>query len=799
MSLSRQKPGLEARSLAALVVVSLLATVLGFAISVATAPAASAAVPGAAPSNPGTPCTWNWNRWSVPGGFTFPYDDSSFDPTQAVFRQVPSALGANGWYEASGAPQFSYSGLREGSGPAEVTTGANDSEWTYGVGFYIMQPGSRQSITISDSGRQESHAFAFFDSAGNQFDRFPRMAAVNRGNHYIASEAEANSNPAAAGGVSRGNAWSSNVAFTVPPDGIVYIHYLNFDERIRAEFASISGACRAVAVNDSSAGNVPGSAVTVDVAANDSNINPNTISIVGADSATGALLVQGQGTWTSGTGFVRFVPAPGFVRDPTPIRYTASDNQGNVSPAAQVSIAYQSVSSTGDVSDGNKTGEPVRIDVTANDVNVNRGSVQIVGASANGTLVEPGRGTWSVDRSNGSIIFVPVADFDGDPTPISYVVSDTGGNVLAPVQVRISFAPEAQDDESLGNVAGDEVATDVTENDPTSDIDPTTLAIVGADSNGDLLVEREGTWSVDRETYEIVFTPEPSFAGDPAPVSYTVADRTGNRAPAAQLFVDYLPVTRDDETGGHPAGAVITISVLDNDPSNDLDATTVSIDHPDYDPATRTLLVPGEGMWSVDAVTGAITVTPQPGFRGEPVPIRYTVLDDEENVARTSELVIRHNPLPVAAADESLENELDATITIDVLANDPTEGLEPDSVRIVGADPISGELINTSEGTWSVDEETGAITFNPKIGFDQNPTPVQYTATDPLGVSIEPTTVTITYFGAIPETLAFVESAEINWFSFTLYGLITLVLLVVSAWLVFSGRSDRAELATTNA
>ena len=785
----REKRGFQVRSVTALLVMSLVISLVGAAITVASAPAAAAAVPGAAPANPTTPCTWNWNRWSRPGGFSFPYVDSSYDPTQAVFSQAASALGANGWYEASSAPQFSYSGLREGTGPAEATTGANDQEWSYGVGYYIMAPGSRQNITISDGGRQDSHAFAFFDSSGNQFGRFPRMADVNRGVHYVASEQEANSDPASAGGLSRGNAWSTTVGFTVPADGIVYIHYLNFDERIRTQFATFSGACGPVAVSDSSTGNLPGSTASIDVAANDTNINARTISIVGADAASGALLVEGQGTWAvAGQGVITFTPDPGFVGDPRPISYTASNNQGKVSRAAQVSVAYLPTFSAGDTSDGNKTGEPVTIRVIANDSNVNARTLQIVGADASGGLIDTGRGTWSVDRSSGSITFVPVAGFDGDPRAISYVIEDAGGNLLPAVPVRISFAPEAQDDESLGNIAGDEVAIDVTENDLTSDIDPTSLAIVGADPNGDLFVRDEGTWSIDRETYEITFTPEPSFAGDPTPISYTVADDVGNRAPAAELVVDYLPVIRDDSSGGHPAGAIITIDVLANDPSNDLDATTVAIDHPDYNVVTRSLSVPGEGTWSVDAVTGAITVIPQPGFRGEPAPISYTVSDDDENVARSAELAIGHHPLPVAVADESFDNELEATVTVDVLANDLSDRLEPDSVRILGADPLTGELVVSSEGTWSVDAETGAISFNPKIRFEENPTPVEYTATDELGVSIDPTLVTIRYLGVVPESLAFAAPSEIDWPTFFLYGAVTAVLLGLSAWLVVSGR-----------
>ena len=780
------------RGLAVLLAMSLLATLVGAALILLAAPAA-AAVPGAAPSNPSVPCTWNWNRWSQPGGFTFPYTDSSFDPTQAIFSQSSTALGANGWYEANSAPQFSYSGLAEGVGPREETTGPNDREWSYGVGYYVMDPGSRQSVTISDSGRQESHAFAFYDSAGNQFDRFPKMASVGAGVHYVASEREARSNPTLAGGIGQGEAWSTSVNFTVPADGIVYIHYLNFDERIRTQFATFSGACGPITSNDSSTGNVPGRSVSVNVAANDSRVNPGTVRIVGADATTRELVVPGQGVWSVGPnpGSVTFVPEATFTGDPRPVQYTASDGAGKFARPASVSVAYLPVFSEPDQSLANPTGSTVTLAVTENDSNVNPRTISIVGAnSQNGRLIEPERGVWSVDRATGSITFVPDPGVESDPRPISYTVQDVGGNVLPPVSVTVSFAPELVNDESLRNVAGQPVRVDVLGNDPTIDIDPSTINIVGSGPSGVLTITGEGAWSVDPLTNEVVFTPELNFMGDPETITYTVADFDGNVSPAAELLVDYLPVLEDDESLGNPAGGILTIDVLANDPSNDLDATSVTIEHPNYDRTTRSLVVPGEGTWTVDGVTGAITMTPERGLRNEPTPINYTLSDDDGNVATPAQFLIGYNPLPVAEADEALDSDPGAAVTIDVLDNDPTEGIDPLTVRIVGADG-SGELAVSGEGDWTIDPTTGEITFTPEPRFDRNPTPIQYTATDELGVAIAPTTVTVTYFGVIPDALAFSEPLEINRWSLVLMGTISAVLFAASAVLTLSGPSRR--------
>lgn len=780
---ARQQPSGAAIALVGAAVMMALSAFFGFVL----ASPVNAAVPGGAPPNPSQPCTWNWNQWSQPGAFAFPYTDSSFDPTQAVFSQVSTALGANGWYAASSGPQFSHSGLREGVGPAEATTGANDSEWSYGVGYYVMAPGTRQSVTIRDADRQESHAFALYDSAGNQFSRYPTMADVNRGIHYVASEQEPKSNPALAGGLARANSWSQTISFTVPSDGKVYIHYLNFDERIRTQFASFSGACGPIVAADSSENNVPARSATVNVLANDSNVVAGSVQIVGATAGT--LVVPEQGTWRAGSdGQITFVPEAGFVGDPAPIRYTAADSSGKRSGATSVSVDYQPVFATPDESPNNTTGERVVVDVTANDSNVDARSITLVGADPSGRVVQVGRGVWSVNRGAGTIEFAPEPDVEADPRPIRYAVNDVGGNALTPVQVAVLYSPIAEPDESLENIPGDDVAVNVAENDPSFDIDPESAAISEADPSGQLVVEDEGVWSVDPETGEIVFSPEGAFAGDPESIAYTISDVDGNVSLPVELVVDYLPVTRDDMTSGHPAGSIITLDVLGNDPSNDLDPATVSIADPRYDPTTRTLVVADQGTWTVDAATGAITVTPLPDYLGEPLPIAYTVEDDEGNVSELADLVIEHLPLPVVASDWSERNQLGESVVIDVLSNDPTSSLDPTTVQIIGADSGTGELVVVDEGTWTVDPATGAITFNPEPRFDHNPTPIQYFAADALGVTTEPAAVTVTYFDAVPETLAFVEPSDIDWGLAVGWGMLAGVLLVAGRVVVTSGR-----------
>ncbi|SLJ84794.1 VCBS domain-containing protein [Psychrobacter sp. DAB_AL43B] len=90
------------------------------------------------------------------------------------------------------------------------------------------------------------------------------------------------------------------------------------------------------------------------------------------------------------------------------------------------------------------------------------------------------------------------------------------------------------------------------------------------------------------------------------------------------------PPVANDDTGRGSVGDSVTINVLanDTDPQDDIDPTTVQL----IDPATNkptdgSVVVAGEGEWSVNPVNGAVTFTPISTFTGDPTPIDYVVSD----------------------------------------------------------------------------------------------------------------------------------------------------------------------------
>ncbi|GIG41342.1 Ig-like domain-containing protein [Cellulomonas phragmiteti] len=389
---------------------------------------------------------------------------------------------------------------------------------------------------------------------------------------------------------------------------------------------------------------------------------------------------------------------------------------------------------TDDEDRGNRIGEPVTVPVLGND-SATSGALDPAsvvlwdadrGESLGTELVVPGEGTWTVDTTTGDLTFTPQDGFLVDPTPVTYRVSDDHGQT-ATALVTVTYVPEAADDTSLGHAIGTTVTLDVLAND-TGDLDATSVRLVdGGDRVTTLVIPGEGTWTVDPTTGEVTFTPEDGFLLDPTPVGYEVTDTTGDTV-TATVTVGYVPGATDDWDLDNPLGSTVTVDVLGND-TGDLDPATVRL--VDGDDRVTTLVVPGQGTWTVDTTTGGVVFTPQDGYVGNPTPVRYEVTDTTGDTTGAQVTVTYQ---PEATDDTRRDNVLGTPVVLDPLGNDRGD-LDPSTLRLV--DPRTGELVRTldvpGEGTWTVDPATGRVTFTPLAGYDGNPTPQRYEVGDAAG------------------------------------------------------------------
>ena len=118
-----------------------------------------------------------------------------------------------------------------------------------------------------------------------------------------------------------------------------------------------------------------------------------------------------------------------------------------------------------------------------------------------------------------------------------------------------SYKPYLQDDTVQGK-RHKPVTVKVTENDtdPQNDIDPSTLKLLDKDGNAveQLVVEKQGTWTVNPGGH-VTFKPLDDFEkGNPDPVEYILRDRNGNPSRnKAKITISY-----DEEDAANQAGEI---------------------------------------------------------------------------------------------------------------------------------------------------------------------------------------------------------------------------------------------------
>jgi len=226
------------------------------------------------------------------------------------------------------------------------------------------------------------------------------------------------------------------------------------------------------------------------------------------------------------------------------------------------------------------------------------------------------------------------------------------------------------------------------------------------------------------------------------------------------------PVSTND-TEDAVAGESVNIDVVNNDEGGTfvLDPLTVTLSVPgnatdvvtDADGDVIGFVIPGEGIWSVDEISGVVTFTPIDGYVGDPTPIEYTIEDTQGNPASA---MITINYPPVAHDDSNTSLPIGTIAVLSPLANDQqtSETLDPESISLViptnATDVMTdadGDVIGfviPGEGRWYVDERSGIVTFEPSNELSGNPTPVNYTVRETNGDISNEATLMVTYFDA---------------------------------------------------
>ena len=404
-------------------------------------------------------------------------------------------------------------------------------------------------------------------------------------------------------------------------------------------------------------------------------------------------------------------------------------------------------------------------------------------------------GTYTVDPTTGEVTFTPVEGFVGTANPVTVAAdvtfNDESGN---PVTVAVEnaytptvygIAPSA--DETTGkqgqtqtSKSGKDRFSELNNTDNTLDgtnVDWTTAAysLEGANAEGKVVVDGEGTYTIDPTTGVVTFEPLPTFTGKAkgvnVQVSVTATDSEGNKVPVTSkgkytpevtpVTPTGAPVTSEGKQGQEQTGkpvftqgdetAPITINeqqpakfVVNGQPVDDKEI-----------PATKD----GKevGKYVIDPLTGVVTFKPNKDFVGTPDPATVEVKDKNGTPATATYTPTVTPVTPTAEPKETTGKQgQPQTQETESMFKQGDEVAPIDKATVKLVDPSGNEVTTMPAmkdgkevGTYTIDPTTGVITFQPNKDFTGTPDPAKVVAKDTNGTKVE-TTYTPTVTPVVP-------------------------------------------------
>jgi uncharacterized protein (TIGR03382 family) len=469
-----------------------------------------------------------------------------------------------------------------------------------------------------------------------------------------------------------------------------------------------------VAANDTATVAEDSGATVVNVLANDTDADGDTLTVV-------SVTQPANGTVTLVGGVVRFTPAANFNGTAT-FTYTVSDGNGGTDTAT-VTVTVNPVNDP-PTGAADSYSVPANSGATTLDVLANDSSAPDSGETLTvAAVTQPASGgTVTVAPGGTGVVFTPAPGFSG-PVTFTYTVSDgNGGTTEVTVTVNVlagNNPPNAVDDAVTVNEDSGATTVNVLANDTDADGQPLTVVAVTQPAVGGTVTLVGGVVS---------FTPAPNYNG-PVTFSYTVSDGNGGTDTATVTVtvtsVNDAPNAVDDTvTVDEDSGATV-VEVLNNDSTA-----------PD---ANETLTVtevtqPTEGG-TVTLNGGVVRFTPAANFNGT-VTFTYTVSDGNggTDTATVTVTVNAVNDPPTGVADAFVAAANSGATTLDVLANDSSAPDSGETLTVAAVtQPASGGTVTVAPGG------TGVV-FTPAQGFS-GPATFTYTVSDGNGGT---TVVTVT-------------------------------------------------------
>ena len=480
----------------------------------------------------------------------------------------------------------------------------------------------------------------------------------------------------------------------------------------------------------------------------------------------------------SATGQVTFTPTDkSYTGVVTPAKVQAESSNGikvdtTYTPEIVPVTPTATPAETKDIQGATQTGKPefkggtVTVDGVEKTVAINE-DVPATFDDGSTTKTVDGVGTYTV-AADGTVTFVPEKSFVGTAPAVTVVREDKNGTKASATYTPTvtPVTPTATPVETTGKQGQTQTGKpEFTEGDsrvPMNDDVPATFD----DGSTTKTVDGVGTYTVAADG-TVTFVPEPSFTGTAPAVTVVREDKNGTKASATYTpSVTPITVTPTDKVSADVQNVPQTQTPT-FDLSNDKTAEITSKKL--VDPATgqptdeTTVTVAGEGTYTIDPTTGAVTFTPEKDFVGTATGVKVQATATITNAdGKTSTItsdatytptVVPAVPTATPATSKDIQGATQtgtptfAGTTVQVNGQDKAITIKDNSYTLLDNDgnevtstPAYAADGTTEIGTYSIDPATGQVTFTPTDkSYTGKVTPVKVQAESSNGIKVDTT------------------------------------------------------------
>ena len=382
------------------------------------------------------------------------------------------------------------------------------------------------------------------------------------------------------------------------------------------------------------------------------------------------------------------------------------------------------------------------------------------------------------DGKDPVVVFTPTdKTYAGPVQPVTVQAQDKNGTAVTTTYTPniTPVKPTAKGTTSEGAQGQEQSGTPTfTEGNTKTPIDPTVPAKLIDPETGEptdetsVEVPGEGTYTINPETGEVTFKPEPNFTGKAQGVEVQRKDTNGTPATAKYTpTVKPVTPTSDDVVSEDVQGAKQTGTPVFTPGKTTVNGkeVTVEIDEtvkPTFDDGSTTKEVPGEGTYTIDE-NGVVTFTPEPQFTGKAsgVTVKRVDKNGTEITAQYTPTVKPVTPKAKGVTTTDVQGAKQTGTPVFTAGKTTVNGVEK-TVDLDDTKPATFEDGSTTkevpgEGTYTVAPD-GTVTFTPNKDFtgqatgvtvkrvDKNGTPVTATYT-PVVLPVTPAGKDVTSIG----------------------------------------------------